>query len=197
MVKLNKNQRKFFEEAIHFFGEASRDIRLKKLNEFASDRGLIVPTSALKRYCQSGDLVRGHYDLTLVGIEPPEKNESNIGMNEEKAFETIEKPIIKDVSTFAKTSFSGKKTVRHFDTHGKTPKKWKNPVYLLLDSNYDVVSAHFTACGAYKKIWNVLHSYGDIQEDDAINEVEYTGKCIINSNNSAVWCVIITMEIEN
>ncbi len=69
-MNLNKNQKKFFDKAVSHFGDDSNNVRLKDINEFSKRFDLIVPTSALKKYCQEEGQTRGYYNLTLVGIEP-------------------------------------------------------------------------------------------------------------------------------
>jgi len=185
MIKLNKNQRKFFEKAIDFYGESSREVNFKSLKNFADINNLIIPVSALKKHCR---IKRGRYDLTLVGITPsppkevipdfPDKNES----------------VIKDMPIYADTP--KKQNKRNFNITGLKPIKWRNPVYVLLDSDYDIVSIHHTACGAYKNKWNILHSSCDCSWKEVEKELKYTGKCIINSTNSNLWCVIVIMEMK-
>ncbi len=74
-MKLNKNQLKFFIEAVQHFGDESNNIRLKDINKFAIENNLIVPTSALKSYCHEQNQKRGYYNLLLSGVEynPPPK----------------------------------------------------------------------------------------------------------------------------
>ena len=99
-IKLNKNQRRFFEKAINYFGEKSKNLRLKEINKFAKTYNLIVPTSALKKYCHNDSLKRGFYNLTLIGISLPETPSKQIQENPSQEFNS--QNIILDISTFAK-----------------------------------------------------------------------------------------------
>jgi hypothetical protein len=189
MVKLNKNQQKFFEEAIKFYGEDSRDVRFKSLKEFADSNGLIIPVSALKNYCQEEGQIRGHYNLTLVGIEP------SIKETEHPDFSDINESLIEEKSAYV--SVPKKRTSkRTINVTGMKPIKWENPVYLLLNDDLTTISIHYTLRGAYDNKWTILHSSCDIEWDDVEKIVKYTGKCIINSTNSSLWCAIIVMELK-
>ena len=200
-VKLNKNQRKFFEEALIHFGDRSTDVLRKELVEFSNEHDLIMPTSVLKKYCK-GD-IRGHYDLTRVGITPTkpieEEKEEAPTMGEFRSSPDV----ILDTPAFAgdtETVIGVTKSIKNKENIGGkypgAPYKTKKPLYVLITSEYETFSIHETIAGAYNNKMSLLHSGCDVTLDEAIETVMKKGHVVINSTNSALWCAIITMELK-
>ena len=190
MVKLNKNQKLFFSSAVEEFGLGSTDVRLKDLRDFSIDKGLIVPTTALKKYCQRDDLLRGHYDLTLTGYEP-EPPKADVPL---KKFED-DNPIL-EMSVFG----SPQPVVEEKKVKKKRVKKliYRNPIYLILEYDGGFISAHKSPKSAYKKILsNVLHDHGKSKVKDVIEDLDYEGYSTIESGNSGLHCFIQKVELED
>jgi hypothetical protein len=201
MIKLNKNQRKFFECALDHFGNKSINIRLKSINEFADDNGLIVPTSILKKHCHEDTQKRGYYNLTLAGIKGlsqkiPQKNSDIecIGAESDVIHDTPD--VIIETSSFVHNSGVMQNTKKRiFNCAGKHLLRYNNAVYILINANFEIVSVHKTAKGAYDNKHIVLHSGCDIDFKEVEKELNYTGKCVIKSNNSNIWCCIFKEEL--
>jgi len=193
MIKLNKNQRKFFSAAVSHFGTKSVDVRLIELRDFANDKGLIVPTSALKKYCQKEGQTRGHYDLTLTGfkIPPPPPLKDSL-----KGFKTgdDEKGIIREMSVFAATDKKPKTKLK--PAKKKAKPYCKNPVYLLIDNEHSTRSVHRTVAGAYNDVWMIFHSDNDKTKEQVLEEVHQTGHSYMNSTNCNLWCYIVEVELK-
>jgi hypothetical protein len=190
MIKLNKNQRKFFSSAVSHFGAKSIDVRLIDLRKFAEENDLIIPTSALKKYCHRKDQLRGHYDLTLTGYEippPPPLKETIKGF-------TLDDEIIKEMSVFASSNDDSKPKTN------KKPKyiysRCKNPVYLLVDGEDVTISVHKTAKGAYDNINILFHSGCDKTFTKVKKELTEKGYCCIKSNNCGLWGYISEQELK-
>lgn len=200
VLNLNKNQRKFFIEAIAHFGDNSNDVRLKDLKEFADNNDLIVPVSALKNHCQEEDGVRGHYNLLLSGITPlepepkPDTNPRPMGV-----FRTTE-DVIMDTSSYADgpppkvKKHAPKKFVPE---KNQKPLKWKNPVYVVSNMEGAVISVHHSPHTAFEKRLQVLHDNGLMSYDDYEARLKYIGGAIIESNNSQLTCLIEIKEVES
>ena len=189
MVTLNKNQRRFFEESIRYFGDRSDNVRLKDINEFATEFDLIVPTSVLKKYCQQKGQTRGYYNILLSGVEPALKEQHQI------------MPDFLDESTMIEESSSFVEPVsklcrKRFDPKNMVPIKFSNPVYILVSSDNDIISVYKRLETAYNDRILILHDSGDKLLEDVKNESLYLGESVIKSNNSQIWCVIIKKELK-
>jgi hypothetical protein len=195
-MKLNKNQTKFFISAINHFGLASDDVRLKDLTEFAEENDLIVPTSALKRYCQDDDLVRGHYNLLLTGISPSEP-EVEYEPTPLKQFSNREEVII-DSSSYAEPApIVKRKKVSHYEIEkGQKPLIFRNPVYVVSNNESDVIAVHKTVKGAFNKRYQALHDDGLMDYSDFEVRLQYVGGAIIPSSNSQLTCTVEVKEVE-
>lgn len=173
MDNLNKNQRKFFESAIEHFGVGSDSVKYKELKDYAINKGLILPTSALKRYCATK---RGYYNLFEIGIKPI-KEEPKKPLKDFKGGS-----IIKEKSVFA---------------GGGTKKPDLNTkVYLVVDSTHKTWFVHRTIAGAYNSRKHILHDNGVEDIEYVIEQVENDIGAIINSNNSNLWCYIRKVDLK-
>jgi len=195
MIKMNKNQRKFFSSAVSHFGNKSTDVRLIELREFANDKGLIVPTSALKKYCQKEEQIRGHYDLTLTGfkIPPPPPLKDAL-----KSFKTgnDEKGIIREMPVFASTNKKPKTKIKSLNEIKVKKPYCKNPVYLLIDNEHSTRSVHKTVSGAYDEIWGIFHSGSDKTLTEVEKMIKNKGISYMKSTNCGLWCYIIETELK-
>lgn len=188
-MKLNKNQRKFFHVAVNHFGEKATDVRFKDLKSFAEEMDLIIPISALKKYCQDDGQVRGHYNLTLTGFKP-EKVEVP-----EPEFEIEDTPVITEVSSFVPEVVKKKKSQK-FDKEGKKPIDTQEPVFIVINPDFHIVSVHETPQGAFDSgVRSVLHDEGDRNADNVTLELLYTGISCINSTNSGMYFIIHMYEM--
>lgn len=193
MVKLNKNQRRFFVAAINHYGDASNDVRLKDLRTFAEENDLIVPISALKEYCQEEDLVRGHYNLLLTGIEPPEPEPEPKPMGE---FRTTEDVIV-DTSAYAEPPAPKRRSIKKFKPEkGQNPLKWRNPVYVITNHEGSVIAVTDSPTKAYEKRWLAFRDNGLMDYEDFAERMKYVGAAIIPSANSQLTCVVEMKEVE-
>ena len=194
MIKLNKNQKKFFDEAVKHFKERSTDVRLKDLNEFADEFDLIIPTSALKNYCQEEGQTRGHYNLTLTGIEYIPEVVIKAELHEFKEAETI----IIDTPAFADAPTIKKDRVV-FDPKGmKHPLRVNDPVHIVSNMDGHIKGVYRDPEKAYDEgRIIVLHDNGNRDRDNVLLELKYTGRSLINSSNSTLWCVIETYGIKH
>ena len=188
-MKLNKNQRKFFHVAVNFFGENATDVRFKDLKAFSEEHDLIIPTSALKNYCQEDGQVRGHYNLTLTGFEPEEIEVP------EPEFEAEEIEIITEVSAFVPEMVKKKKS-QIFNKEGKDPINTQEPVFIVTNPDSHIVSVHETPQGAFDSgLMSVLHDEGDRNAENVTLELIYTGVSCINSINSGMYFNIQMYEM--
>jgi hypothetical protein len=137
MPKLNKNQTKFFEEAINHFGEKSVDVRYKELTDFAEKKDLIVPVSALKLFCQGS--VRGHYNLTLSGVS------GVVVANPSNNFVYSDDDVDKDGVILSTSVFADQSSHRPLEP--KLPKNF----YVVLDNDLIPISRHKSINGAHRK----------------------------------------------
>lgn len=187
MSKFNKNQTKFFEEAIKYFGEGSKDVRYKDLVDFAAKNDLIVPVSALKLFCQREELVRGHYDLTLSGIvvenvkPTPQRSFVNTDDDDEDG-----NSVIIESSVFAAGSSNQK-------VDPKLPKTF----YVVLDDDLIPTSLHKTINGAYIECATALgkksmSSLEKAQKDIRANKCH----CVISEENPKQY-FIHELELKN
>lgn len=185
-MKLNKNQKKFFHVAVNYFGDKSNDVRFKDLKSFAEEHDLIIPTSALKNYCQEEDQVRGHYNLTLTGFTPDPLPDPEPEFEEKDA-------IIVNTSAFVEPV--ARKKSKRFNPKGMKPKKLHHPIYIISYEG-DVVSVHETPEGAFKSgVKYILHDHGDRTMSDAILEMRYRGAAVVQSSNSIVEFVLAVYNI--
>lgn len=190
-IKLNKNQKKFFESAVAHFGKGSIDVRLKDINEFAEKNDLIVPTSALKQYCQEDDQTRGHYNITLSGIKyKPEYNIVPPTMEDMKADEGL----IMDTPSFVEQP--QKKKHKRFNPEGMKRIRVVNPVYVVSNTNGTIISVRRTITDAYDDRVLSLHDQGTKGINEVHEELDYKGETRIQSGNSQLWCDIVMMELE-
>lgn len=189
---MNKNQRKFFEEAISYFANPS-DVRLKDLNAFASDKGLIVPTTVLKKYCK-GD-VRGHYDLTKTGLMSGKK-EDDIIEDYKVMMDTLETTnnlVIIDKSSYSKKI--KREPLTFSPSKGMKKKMYDDYVYVITDSDgFLYVSRDLKK--VYRKIEYLFHDHGNISYDVLKNKLDYTGYALVRSINSILKCKIYKKEID-
>lgn len=190
MITLNKNQRKFFEEAIKYFKEGSDDVRLKDISEFATENDLIVPTSALKQHCHDEDQVRGHYNLFLSGIEYEEVHEEVPVLKDFPSADSV----ILDAPAFVETST--KKQPKRFNPTGMQRLVFRNPVYLVINTNDTVISVRKLMEDAYKDRILSFHDQGTKSINEVREELEYKGCSRIPSNNSQLWCDIVVIELK-
>jgi len=213
-MKLNKNQVKFFIAAINHFGENSKDVRLKDLHIFANENDLIVPTSALKTYCQEESLVRGHYNLLLTGITPDSPPVSplpeSIDPHEEEEFDDGVEPeevpvqrktesVILDTPAFVDPNPIPKRVKEgHYKPEpGQKKKEWKNPVYVVSDGEGDVVGVHYSASTAWERRRRVFRDHGLMDYDDYLVRMDYVGAALIQSAvSSSLFCLIEIKELE-
>lgn len=194
-MNLNKNQRKFFIEAVNHFGEGSTDVRLKDLNDFAKERDLIVPTSALKKHCQDEGQVRGHYNLQLTGIKPTVKEPEPM-----KTFGSKENVIVES-SAFVEppvpSSAKRKMVKAYVPDKGQKEKTFKRPIYVVSNGDGNVVGTHETPKGAFERRKQVFHDHGLMEYEDFITRMKYVGGAIIPSaTTTSLHCLIEIMEIE-
>ncbi len=200
-MKLNKNQKRFFEQAIAHFKDKADDVRLKDLTKFAEDNGLIVPTSALKNYCIRKNTIRGHYDLTLTGISYTQPIESSgtekIEESEEQVTPHEEHSVIVETSSFVEPAHPQKPKQGHYKPEPHQKKKvWKNPVYVVSNGSGDVIGVHYNLKDAFKRRYRAFSDWGTMDYEDFIVRMEYVGAVIINSSNSQLTCLIETHELE-
>lgn len=206
MIKLNKNQRRFFEMAIgHFEGE-SIDVRLKDIQDFADANELIVPTTALKKHCVEETSVRGHYNLTLVGISPiiSESGESyDMDDDDEDGYsediEDEEQSVVLETSAFAPPVKPKKKVVKNPPVSKEEKKiklKWKNPIYVVMNDAHSPIGVHRSLQGAYDRRWRSFHDHGINSFDDFKEQLDYRGFAVLESNCSQLECYIQVMEFE-
>ena len=196
MIKLNKNQRKFFVEAVEHFGERSYSIKFKELKKFAEDNDLILPVSALKDYCKAEK--RGWYNIVTAGIEPAEEVEKEIieDSQEPEEFEKKENIII-DVPVFVDKPKNRKKMKVKFDTAGKKPIYMLDPVYVVLDYNDDPISIHEKPGTAFQSgTKRLLHDNSNREEIDVVLELQYTGTAYIDSINSGLYFKIVMFPLK-
>ena len=189
---------KFFIAAINHYGDKSGDVRLKNLNEFAKKNDLIVPTSALKNYCVDDNMVRGHYNLLLTGIEPEEINEV-VPDTEFREEEEDEEVVIIDTPAFVEPPMKKRKgNIKPFKPEpGQKEKTWIRPIYVVSDGEGNVRGTHETPKGAFEKRFRVFHDHGLMDYNDFLNRMKYTGAAIIPSGTaSSLHCLIEMMEIE-
>lgn len=189
MITLNKNQKKFFEEAIKHFKEGSNDVRLKDINDFATENDLIVPTSALKHHCQEEGQVRGYYNLFLSGIEYVEVFVESPVLKE---FTSTESVIIESPAFVE----SGKSKYKPFSKKGKTRLNFRSPVYLVINTDGAVLAVRKKIEDAYKDRIMSIHDQGTKDYNIVKDELEYMGSSRIQSNNSQLWCDIIVIELK-
>lgn len=188
-MKLNKNQRKFFHVAVNYFQDNATDVRFKDLKAFAEESNLIIPTSALKNYCQEEGQVRGHYNLLLTGFKPEPISEP------EPEFKETEGMIV-ETPAFVDPVIKKKKTRTVFDIMDLKPLKWHNPIYLSIADNGDVVSINKTLKGAFDAKEHILHDHGNREWKDFEQEIRYRGRAMIDSINSGMWYKVVVMEIK-
>ena len=194
-MKLNKNQRRFFEEAVKHFKEKSVDVRLKDIGIFAEKEGLIVPTSALKNYCQEDGQIRGHYNLTLTGIEYTEPEpEYDHTPDIVKKF-NIETDVIEDTSAFVDAP-KKKKKAEKFSIKGLKPLHVIDPVYVVCDTENCIISINRSPEGAFQSgLRNVLHDHGNRSESDVVTELRYKKVAVVDSINSWLYFNIQVIEV--
>lgn len=188
MIKLNKNQKKFFEEAMNYFGDKSNDVRLKDINAFATEFDLIVPTSALKHHCQEDGQIRGHYNLFLSGIKPLQKEPKPM-----KEFKSSSNVII---DTPAFVDDAPKKQRKRFNPSGMQRMRFINPIYVVTNSNGTIISIRKRITDAFEDRIFSLHDQGNKLIDEVKEELDYIGSSRINSNNSQLWCDIVIYELK-
>lgn len=195
-MNLNKNQRKFFIEAVNHFGEQSIDVRLKDLSDFAKKNDLIIPTSALKNYCQDEGLVRGHYNLQLTGIKPTVTEPVEM-----KSFSTTEDVIV-ETSAFVEPTHAPitkklKDVPLYIVEKGQKKKTFNRPMYVVSDGEGNVIGIHETLKGAFEKRKRAFHDHGLMSYEDFLNRMQYVGGAIIpSSTSSSLSCLIEILEIE-
>ena len=194
-MKLNKNQRRFFEEAISYFPDPS-DVRLKELNSFASERGLIVPTTALKKYCK-GD-VRGHYDLTKTGLMSDKSDNENTDIIEDykmmtEVLNTDTNSVIVDKSSYSKDT--RRKPVTFSPSEGMNKISYTDYVYVITDPDgFLFVSRDLKK--VYKKIEYLFHDHSNTTYDTLKDKLDYIGYAMVKSSNALMRCEIYKKEIE-
>lgn len=199
MVKLNKNQRKFFEEGIKFFGERAYNLKYKELKLFAEENELILPISALKEYCKMD--IRGQYNIVLDGFdfqEEVKEKEVEVKVEEVEKEEFTEKEnIIIDTPAFVDPPQSRKQMKKLFSTEGKTPIRIQDPIFIVLNYENDPIFVHKTAAGAFKSgIQALLHDGGNRVQDDVVLELMYEGTAIVDSINSGLWFKIVMFPVK-
>lgn len=186
MVRLNKNQTKFFEEAIKHFGEGSSDVRYKDLTDFAEKNDLIVPVSALKLFCQGS--VRGHYNLLLSGVvesASPSKNSSPMNFVDDDSGGS--EGVIISSSIFGSGGSSSKVV------EPRLPKCF----YVVLDNELIPVSVHKSINGAHQKCSNILKDKGVSPLEQAQKDMR-ANKChCVISEYSPDQCFIHEVVLEN
>ncbi len=192
-IKLNKNQRKFFIRAVEHFGEDSTDVRLKDLNDFADNAGLIVPTSALKNFCHEEGQVRGHYNLTMSGIKPTVIKNSDLDYS--VGMFNIQEDVIIDTPAFVDDA-PKKEEVRFIPKKGDVPIQFNNPVYVVQNSNSTPIAVCQDPKAAYESRILSLHDQGTKGYNEVKDELDYRGRSRIGSNNSQLWCEITVMELK-
>lgn len=194
-MNLNKNQRRFFIEAVNHFGDESIDVRLKDLTEFASENDLIVPTSALKNICQEDSLVRGHYNLQLTGIKPSENEPVKM-----KSFNSSDDVIV-DSSSFVEPP-APKRNLKTVDPYkvekGQKPITFKRPIYVVSDGEGNVRGVHETPKGAFERRKRVFQDHGLMEYEDFLTRMKYVGGAVIPSaSTTSLHCLIEIVEIES
>ena len=200
MVTLNKNQTKFFEEALNSFGKESTNVKYKDLVEFAEQKELIIPISALKAYC--GKDTRGYYDLTLVGINMDNYKQIDIDvdyvLDNTEEFEVYnedvhELPIPKEKSNIIidSSSFASESDI-DIDT---TPQR-KKYVFVVMNTNEDPIKINETLVGAFKNRIAILHDQGNKKIGEVESDIKKKGFSTIKSANSNVYCHISKMELD-
>jgi hypothetical protein len=202
MIKLNKNQRKFFEEAIRHFNDKANDVLRKELVEFANDQGLILPTSALKKICTTD--IRGHYDLTKTGIVaeniidemPVEPKKEELP----KSFKSSPDVII-DTPVYAeqKEPIIENKRPTKAPVSTKPVNQKKDMVYCLFDDDMQLISVHKSISGAYTwcKKFNFHSHIKNISVQEAEKKVVDAGNCVLYDSNSGLNAYIIAQKIRN
>lgn len=195
MIKLNKNQKLFFEKAIVYFDNRANCLKLKDIRKFAEDNSLIVPISALKNHCVIENK-RGFYDLTKVGIIA---DNSVISTNTvfHKDFVCNHDNLIKEVNVFADPKHIVNTEVHTIED--VVTIKLNTPLFLICDGSEgkfdeNLLYIHLSLKGAYSNMWNIFHSKpikSFKQVEDDINESEYS---FLKSNNCGMCCYIIKKQ---
>jgi hypothetical protein len=206
-MKLNKNQRKFFEEALRHFGERAGDVLRRELVEFANENGLILPTSALRKYCQTE--TRGHYDLTKTGLTVETVIEDEAKDNENPKKEGSRLPdsfrsspdVIVDTPVYAESEPAPKLPTRKRPDKApvKTyPPSEKDSVFILFDEEMQYISAHKTVESAYNYCSSFFfHSHiGNMSKKEAVAQVMETGNCCLHDSNSGLNAYIIAQKLK-
>ena len=187
-MKLNKNQRKFFEEALKYFGNRSSELRLKQLNKFAEEKNLILPTSALKQ-CK-GDK-RGVYDITKCGIVIEDEDCHSDNLREKSDYQPN---IILESSVFSGDSKTRVKKTFTIKA-GQKPIRFYDPVYIL-EYEHEIIGVSRDLKKIYDKIYFIFHDKGDTDFNTLQMELKYKGISLIRSSNSYLKCIITCKDIE-
>lgn len=200
MVTLNKNQTKFFEEALNSFGKESINVKYKDLVEFAEKKDLIIPISALKTYC--GKDTRGYYDLTLVGVDVTINEEIDIDvdyvLDNTEEFEVYNEDV-HELSTPKETSniiIESSSFASETDTNITTIPYRKKYVFVVMNTNEDPVKINETLVGAFKNRIAILHDQGNKKIGEVESDIKKKGFSTIKSANSNVYCHISKMELD-
>lgn len=200
-IKLNKNQKAFFEESIAHFGDASKAVKFATLTAFAETHGLTVPTTILKNYCS---VRRGIYDLTKAGIEIKQETglfalTDEVPEDDVDVFEfennqpsDVDQPEVIETSVYANNIKSGS-VPDIFKTREPIKTRWKNPVYVITDVDGDVRFVRDNPTSAYKACDRILHGTHSMTERQAIDALKKYGVVQIVCTTATSLRAIITI----
>jgi len=178
MIKLNKNQRKFFEDALGFFKDSSNSVRLKDIREFAENNNLIIPTSALKSYCSTDK--RGVYDLTKIGISVPD-----ISVKPDNEDENIHNEISGEIMEMPAYMYSSVETKSYIPN---------NVVYVITFGDM-ILCAVNTIKSAWDYRVRVLHDHGKGTFEEFNKDIHDKGIAKVRSRNSLLEMVVHRVEV--
>jgi hypothetical protein len=216
-MKFNKNQRKFFEEAIRHFRERANDVLRKELVKFADENDLILPTSALKKYCATD--IRGHYDLTKTGIvvenDIDSEADSGVDRKDEREGEKEGKKeglpdafrsspdVIVDTPVYAEPEPASIGVLVEKERPNKAPVQPrsvnKDGVYCLFDNDMHLMTIHKSFSGAYdycKKFFFHAH-VKNMTKKEAEEMVMDIGSCALHDSNSGLIGYIVFEKIKD